>query len=711
MKAFPTEKDIQRLENMAQGDYGFFVLAVYSFIEKYMKNAISIKVDDLDDKNTFRQIIYQYIGYLRKMMWVDPRDNDFLFSMTNGKEKANAVRHQFKSLTLEEATAAIQDLLHFFEIADNDIKSAFKNLRSKLSNWDKREAPKEDAAKELIETNKKLSDFQKNLPTMILESDDYKKLQAQIEELKTKCLELEKEDNESKGAVKKLEKQIKEYQDAEASLNERFGEYEEYIQDLKRMLAYTRTRNDFEHTILRLSPEQEDAVNRIKFKQDYLIKGPAGTGKSLVLLKSIENLLKENENNPAKPKILFITFTNSLVKYNLYVAKLMKMGIEEDCIKTADSFFNEILNTVLPGHFITYTNYEKEFGEILKKNYADQDIEKRVINNEASNFIWSNMVTKKEYLDEKIKRTGLKTALKKEQREIYWEIIQELEDKVKKSKNWFVDFAKLQVANELKNNPLENDKKIADYIFVDEGQDLSIASLFCLKSVCRESIVIAADNDQMIYQIQTPLKRAGINVVGNSITLKTNFRNTIQINDCSERYRKLIKGCNKEYTSTSFRMGPPVELMDIDHNLPGNEILKIAAKRTKIFIDELNYAPENICIIMSSFTKNQRYEKLLEELEKLGISGEIIKDKDFNETGKVCVSTIQSVKGLDFPVVILLAEHRFHSNDWKYSEEMVEKMQRNLIYVAMTRAMDMLTVLTWDNVDNSVIADLKKCCR
>ena len=102
-------------------------------------------------------------------------------------------------------------------------------------------------------------------------------------------------------------------------------------------------------------------------------------------------------------------------------------------------------------------------------------------------------------------------------------------------------------------------------------------------------------------------------------------------------------------------------------------------------------------------------EKIINELQKLGIESEGIKNKDFSVGGKICVSTIQSCKGLDFPVVILLADHRVHFNDSKYDEETVERLQRNMFYVAMTRAMDMLTVITWNNSNNDVINDIKKC--
>ena len=39
--SFPTDNDIQRVIDMQSSDCGFFVLAIYAFIEKYMKSEIS----------------------------------------------------------------------------------------------------------------------------------------------------------------------------------------------------------------------------------------------------------------------------------------------------------------------------------------------------------------------------------------------------------------------------------------------------------------------------------------------------------------------------------------------------------------------------------------------------------------------------------------------------------------------------------------------
>lgn len=109
--------------------------------------------------------------------------------------------------------------------------------------------------------------------------------------------------------------------------------------------------------------------------------------------------------------------------------------------------------------------------------------------------------------------------------------------------------------------------------------------------------------------------------------------------------------------------------------------------------------------------RDNKPQKIIEELSKIGIASEGIKNKNYDVGGKVCISTIQSCKGLDFPVVILLADCIVHFNDSKYDTETIERLQRNMFYVAMTRAMDMLTIITWNNSSSEVINDIKKCIK
>lgn len=71
-------------------------------------------------------------------------------------------------------------------------------------------------------------------------------------------------------------------------------------------------------------------------------------------------------------------------------------------------------------------------------------------------------------------------------------------------------------------------------------------------------------------------------------------------------------------------------------------------------------------------------------------------DFDFETTGSVRLCTMQSCKGLDFPVVLFLADHRIPEAQTHsvYDEETFMNQQFNMVYVALTRAMEMLYVFT-----------------
>jgi superfamily I DNA/RNA helicase len=69
---------------------------------------------------------------------------------------------------------------------------------------------------------------------------------------------------------------------------------------------------------------------------------------------------------------------------------------------------------------------------------------------------------------------------------------------------------------------------------------------------------------------------------------------------------------------------------------------------------------------------------------------------------------MHSAKGLDFPVVFLFLP-QFHVINNSLDPATSDRMARNLIYVAMTRAMDQLSVFIREGTDNPALIDLMAC--
>ena len=681
---FPTNQDIQRIIDMDGYDPGFFSIAIYSFIEKYMIHSLHSYYGDFDETDKFAKLLSLYISkylfpkYSRNYERVSDSDLIILNKMKDGKNNANAVRHNFAYLTEEELKIAINDLIEFCRIDKQEaLSKKFAILKNHLKDWDLRKNPYE-TSKELLTVSKQLDEY-----------------------IKTHNNDLEK--------IKELELLNKQREALENENGELLEEYEKslvYIDNMKRMTFYTKSRNDYEHAILRPSPEQETAIKRISEGRDFIIKGSAGTGKSFVLLKAIE---KFSKNSKDEKKFHFLTYTNSLVKYNDYVSKLMNLGIKSDSISTADKYLKDIFKAYFPNKDYDSYNQEKKLHNLLCKDLPeethaviDQFIKEMML------FIWPNQVSESEYLDDKIRRTGLETPLKEKVRKQVWSVYKKLDKLIEEDKVWPSTYAQYKLVEEIKKDSSKIQK--LDYIFVDEAQDLNVSVLSCLKLSCN-NIILAGDTDQSIYQIHPSWKRAGIEIQGNSIILKTNFRNTIQINDFAEEYRKLIPGMNQESNPSPFRAGPPVEFYElecqrdaVDRILNDEDIYQAIKAKVDFYINVLGYSPENLCIIAL-----ENIDFISKKFNKLGLELDLINNiDDFSKSNKVRITTAHSAKGLDFPVVFIMADKISHIHEKDYDKIAYDKYNRNLFYVAMTRAMDSLSIFTWKKEDqHKAIEDMK----
>ena len=118
-----------------------------------------------------------------------------------------------------------------------------------------------------------------------------------------------------------------------------------------------------------------------------------------------------------------------------------------------------------------------------------------------------------------------------------------------------------------------------------------------------------------------------------------------------------------------------------------------------VFIEEIGYSPENISILIPSVKLKKRIE---EELKNAGYDSVWLKDEefDFRQEGVIRLCPIHSSKGLDFPVVMLYLPYMFAPKN-----EDDEKKQRNLLYVAVTRAMDNLNIFM-DPEKSTILKDL-----
>ncbi|HOE08309.1 MAG TPA: UvrD-helicase domain-containing protein [Treponemataceae bacterium] len=707
----PSREQIQRLINLQGTDAGVFTLAVFSTIEAYLRSVLG---SDADEKTSFYKLLMMYRDdYSSKHQKIYKLCRE----INENQYNTNKVRHQFKALSVEEANSAVHLLYEFAQLENIPNNILIPPLLSSLDSWKSRLSPSE-TARELERVRARLETISAqnmHMAERVVELEGIKvRYDVIAADLMVKNARFDEEILKNKANKEKIDELRRKKHEAEqeASLARKelqrqlseLADAEEYIASLSRMSTYTRTRYDYEQSLLRLTKEQESIVNMVKFDRDFLIKGSAGTGKSLVLLNTLAKLVKENATsffNGAK-RIRLITFTHSLEKYSRYVADLMNIQhtLEDGIICTSESYINKLLSHFFPGILFTY-----DIKEGLPQGFLCSGSKSDVsVFTELERFILPNYVTHLEYCNLKIERIGMKKAAGEKERRDIWGGIEEIFNVYESSAARPAAYGIYKIALMLDSGEaVIPDSLCTDFLFIDEAQDLSAAALKILRSTVKESMILAGDNDQSVFQPKFSWKRAGINISGNSRTLNINFRSTNQIHQAAEKYRRLIKGCEKDHRPETFRLGPPVELHENDN---AAESLKEILSSVSMFVKTLRYEPENICIIAPKRDFLQKVQ--LDLAEELSLPSDFVNspDFDFAQPGIVRLATTQSCKGLDFPVVLFYLDHRARFLE-VYDDATADKMNRNMIYTAMTRSVEILHVFMLRECTAAPIIDLK----
>lgn len=239
-----------------------------------------------------------------------------------------------------------------------------------------------------------------------------------------------------------------------------------------------------------------------------------------------------------------------------------------------------------------------------------------------------------------------------------------------------------------------------DEIIVDEAQDIPLGFFKCLKLVTKR-IICFIDPAQAIGPFKLDVKSLE-NELGDfeNIEFKVNYRNPPQIIEAAT----VFSGGDVPYSRAANNSRPVV--WDC-----GNDFAKVIYNISCIV--KKYYREKSIGIIVSPNSTaqcpvmNKCYLSLLEELRKdpysekfrvLCNDGSKNKDKDvfkdFFSKGGVKIFTFNTVKGLEFDIVILLVDPLLHRNNYSLDKEYKSKL-----YVAMTRAKEKCYLLYKSGLD------------
>ena len=699
-------RNLDRIATLQVTDTGLFVLAVHSFVEGWIRDRFGFGTEML----TFSFMMNHFIAYAKKKTGDYVPGLASLDAMITAHDETHSVRHHFHDLDRTSAETATQHLERFCMLAGAGAPEKLEEIRRFLELWDERKP-----LPVLIEENRRLAllrgkDAEER--RALVEGVAAKQvLDQKIEILAASLIAKDRRIEELEGIAEargeKAQNERHERASIEAELRaarkelEGFRKEGEYIGLMRRMTAYTRTRADYERMIIHLTPEQNKVLEQIKLDSDFLVKGAAGTGKTLVLLKAIEKAKtggvdKRLGFDELSGSVALLTYNQTLVRYDRYVASILSTENRADKIMTADAFIQERLAAIESGAHMDY-----DCIKALSEKYSPEGISPKEVEAEAELIIWGNDVPYETYVNESYERTGMKKAKGPKERAKLWAAAEAMAAEMEVAKGYSKGYSRIKLLRAIEASPADPRLRCVDYIFIDEAQDLAAADLKALKGCARRCVVLAGDADQSIYQPGFSFKQAGLDVVGKSRILRSNFRNSIPIHELAERYRALVPGLDKDNQPSAVRPGPPPELLQAKDR---NALFDLLLARMRFFLKSLDYSPENIAVIVPM---NEDIKFVIEGLRGAGIDAANIHPQafDFASEGQVRVSTLHSAKGLDFPVVFLFLPRRpwFGSG---YGEDAVERMTRNLIYVGATRAMEHLNVFALEEPGSAAVADL-----
>jgi superfamily I DNA/RNA helicase len=359
-------------------------------------------------------------------------------------------------------------------------------------------------------------------------------------------------------------------------LSEEGLEDDQIYDDIENMLS----------VMLVLDPTQEEFVDKFSednFKGPWLVKGPAGSGKTTVALRSINQIIKKCKNmGHDLPKILFTSHTNALTNTARVLLEEMGVVVESETShtiakKVKDAYWTktkkEKIEAKIPSYFnnfildkpIAYNFIKIALGEepltLYEKRASDETYSSHYeFIYEEFELISGHGLTENEYLDKNSRKEreekGARILNTNEKRKI-WKIYQTTR---KLSRNHNYDLCgneifpwATQILEELSTT--ERFEVSYDYIFIDEGQDLTPVAIKFLSSLLIEGskgLFVAADSSQTMYstfnswdKILTTLHLKKDSIV----TLNRNHRCT---KETWNAVNKMLKDCESIDRSTVF---------------------------------------------------------------------------------------------------------------------------------------------------------------
>ncbi|BDG19028.1 DNA helicase [Thermus thermophilus] len=452
------------------------------------------------------------------------------------------------------------------------------------------------------------------------------------------------------------------------------------LDELRRALAYP-----WERWMVFLHPSQREAVER-SFRGPARVTGPAGTGKTVVALHRAAKLA---ERYPGEPLLL--------TTFNRFLAARLRAGLRlllgevpenltvENVHSLATRLHNQHLGPIGIATEETYLPWLLEGSENL--GYGPEFVRSEFAFVDAWGlYTWD--------LYRSFPRSGRGVPLTARQRrqlfDVFQRVWEELEAKGLTTFNGLLH--RLRAKAEAGELPRFR------AAVVDEAQDLGPAELLFLRALVEEgpddNLFFALDPAQRIYRPPLSWQAMGLEVRGRSIRLKVNYRTTREIAQTAERL--LPPEVEEEMREVlSLLKGPKPSIRSFTNQEACTNDL-VAWVRNHL---DFGVPPEEIGVLTRIWSLAEHVQ---ETLKAQGIPATLLSDREEQEAG-VRVGTVHSAKGLEFRAVAVFGANRnlfpldslLKKTASEQEREELRETDRNLLYVAFSRARETLWVGYW----------------
>ena len=461
------------------------------------------------------------------------------------------------------------------------------------------------------------------------------------------------------------------------------------VEELQEALEYP-----WEKWTIFLHPAQLGLVER-SYNGPARVSGSAGTGKTVVALHRAAFLAKSNP----KAHILLTTFSDALA--NLLRTKLQMLihqEVEPDGRIVVDSL-----------DAVGLSLYEATFGppELVTQEFIAALVEDAA-GKEGTNFSqafllteWDRVVdgwqldTWEGYRD--VARIGRYRRLSETQRRALWPVFQRVRMGLRERGL----VTKPEMFGRLTREVERLDHPPFDHVVVDEAQDVSVAQLRFLAALAgsrANGLFFAGDLGQRIFQQPFSWKELGVDVRGRSQTLRINYRTSHQIRTQADRLLDPaisdVDGNLEERKGTVSVFNGPQPTVQVleDEEAESSAVSKWLTGRISEGVQ-----PSEIGVFVRSIDQTKR---AVAAIKRSRLPYSILDEEVDAEEECMTVGTMQLAKGLEFRAVAVVAcdseviplQSRVESIADEADLEEVYNTERNLLYVACTRARDYLLV-------------------